>query len=94
MDDLKQESITQSDLARALNVTSACIQIRAKKLGILSQRLFVKGGMINVYTMDQAKLLGYTPEAPTKNEHPLVTDPRWLKFNEWPETTPACFQDF
>ena len=26
-------------------------------------------------------------------EHPLVTDKRWLKINNWPETTPKCFQD-
>ena len=26
-------------------------------------------------------------------EHPLVTDKRWLKTNNWPDTTPKCFED-
>jgi len=26
-------------------------------------------------------------------EHPLVTNRRWLKLSEWPDTVPACFQE-
>ena len=26
-------------------------------------------------------------------EHPLVTDPRCLKLNYWPDVTPACFSE-
>lgn len=28
-----------------------------------------------------------------QNAHPLVTDPRWLKLNEWPEVVPSCFEE-
>ena len=26
-------------------------------------------------------------------DHPLVTDKRWLKLNEWPDTIPDCFKE-
>ena len=25
--------------------------------------------------------------------HPLVTDKKWLKLNNWPDTVPRCFED-
>ena len=25
--------------------------------------------------------------------HPLVTDKRWLKLNEWPDVIPDCFKE-
>ena len=26
-------------------------------------------------------------------DHPLVTDKRWLKLNEWPDVIPECFKE-
>ena len=26
-------------------------------------------------------------------DHSLVTNPRWLELNEWPETVPVCFEE-
>ena len=35
-----------------------------------------------------------TPEENEKLEdHSLVTDKRWLKLNEWPDTIPDCFKE-
>lgn len=28
-----------------------------------------------------------------EDEHPLVTDKRWLKLSNWPNTVPKCFED-
>lgn len=28
-----------------------------------------------------------------KKEHPLVTDERWLRLNNWPDIVPKCFED-
>ena len=28
-----------------------------------------------------------------QNAYSLVTDPRWLKLNEWPEIVPSCFEE-
>lgn len=28
-----------------------------------------------------------------ENEHPLVTDKRWLVLNKWPDIVPKCFED-
>lgn len=85
--------VTQKALAEALGITNAGVFVRARKMGIAPRTIRgQKSGRQNIYTIEQAKLLGYKTHQET-NEHPLVTEKRWLKPNEWPETLPACFHD-
>lgn len=90
------EYITQVKLAEALGITNAGVFIRARKLGItpVTIRGFLghQNRRYNVYTMEQAAMLGYKENMEAEN-HPLVTEKRWLKLNEWPESVPSCFQD-
>lgn len=87
------EYITQVKLAEALEITNAGVFIRARKLGITPVTIRgQKSGRQNIYTMEQAAMLGYKENMEAEN-HPLVTEKRWLKLNEWPESVPSCFQD-
>lgn len=86
--------VTQPQICKQLDVTAGCIQKRAEKLGISAKRIrTAKSGRLNLYTLEDAIKLGWNPAPKPEEEHPLVTDPRWLKLSNWPETTPVCFQD-
>ena len=42
---------------------------------------------------EQKKAATTAELAETETLHPLVTDKRWLKLNEWPDVIPDCFKE-
>lgn len=84
--------ITRKEISLRLNITESGVQKRAERMGIKATRLTSKGKRIYAYTVEEAKRMGLSFEKIPEAEHPLVTDPRWMKLSEWPDTMPACFQ--
>jgi hypothetical protein len=57
--------------------------------------------LVKAYYEKRQKAFVKIPKAAEKPEeetegaenHPLVTNKRWLKLNEWPDTIPECFKE-
>ena len=41
----------------------------------------------------ELKAQGAVEDLELADAHPLVTDKRWLKLNEWPDVIPDCFKE-
>ena len=89
-----------SDMAAALGITAPCFYSLMKSLD-LERRIQrdKRGRNVSYFTHDALKRRESEKTATPKKqettadaaEHPLVTDPRFLKLSYFPETTPACF---
>ena len=99
----KQRKFSTAEMATALGVTFSMFYRLRDKLGLAYTRQ--KVGRTYVTYFDYSALcqcraaLGRAgqlqeDEQRTKNEkHPLVTDPRCLDFNYWPDVVPDCFKE-
>ena len=97
-----------SDMANALEVTLPTFYSLMKKLDLDSSLVKdARGRKVLVFTHDALarcseelerrekaeKETGRAELEAAQAEHPLVTDPRFLKLSYFPDVTPACFSE-
>ena len=98
-----------AEMANALEITIPCFYSLMKKLDLDNiKKPDGRGHNVMYFTHDALKRCEeelkrretektITPKKTETTadaaEHPLVTDPRFLKLSYFPETTPACFSE-
>ena len=98
-----------SDMAAALGITAPCFYSLMKSLDLERRiQRDKRGRNVSYFTHDALKrceeelkrresektaTLKKQETTADAAEHPLVTDPRFLKLSYFPETTPACFSE-
>lgn len=97
-----------ADMANALEITIPCFYSLMKKLDLDNiKKPDGRGHNVMYFTHDALarcreelerrenaeKETGRAELEAAQAEHPLVTDPRFLKLSYFPETTPACFSE-
>jgi hypothetical protein len=98
-----------NEMAAALDVTTGAVYALIKKLDLPSFRIPDKyGHKLMYFSHESLALCREELERRKKSrakesqpaeigeqqaEHPLVTDPRFLKLSYFPDVTPACFQE-
>ena len=97
-----------AEMANALEITIPCFYSLMKKLDLDNiKKPDGRGHNVMYFTHDALarcreelerrekaeKETGRAELEAAQAEHPLVTDPRFLKLSYFPETTPACFSE-
>ena len=95
-----KETITIGTLCSMFNIPLSEIRGILFDKGIspvtINHNPFYHNNYQEVYPIEAKDILSKHLDNANENDylqHPLVTDKRWLKINNWPETTPKCFQD-
>lgn len=95
-----KETITIGTLCSMFNIPLSEIRGILFDKGIspveIQHNPFYYSNYQEVYPIEAKEILSKHLDNANENdcmEHPLVTDKRWLKINNWPDTTPKCFQD-
>lgn len=95
-----KETITIGTLSSMSNISLSEIRGILFDKGIspveIRHNPFYHNNYQEVYPIEAKKvLLEYLNNVNEKDclQHPLVTDKKWLKINNWPDIIPKCFQD-
>ena len=98
-EDRQKDTILLSSLASIFNNSVDNIRKILESMNIYPVQTFsnIYGSKYERYSFDCKRILEKYFESQQKDDdeniHPLVTDKRWLKLNNWPDIVPQCFTD-
>ena len=95
-----KETITIGTLASTFNIPLPEVRGILFDKGIspveIHHNPFYHNNYQEVYPIEAKEILSEHLDSVNADDclgHPLVTDKRWLKINNWPDTIPKCFED-
>ena len=94
-----KDTILLTSLSATFNMSCDVLRNILKNKGIEPVEVTannITGNKIERYPLEVKKILIEhfdSLKVDKSDDHPLVTDPRCLRLNWWPETMPKCFED-